>query len=151
VSSADKPTSKTGDKESDMPPPLFDNKNTSDKHNGEVTFEEFDFTHSEHDLSINQNYVNTLDEKKADPSTDEGVDKIEEKDKPNKSIIRKKKRQKRQPPPLHLRCMIYSHTKGIVWTTSQLMVLYLELDMHTRSIGIFLLSKSCLIMQPISC
>ncbi len=93
MSSADKPTSKTGDKESDMPPPLFDNKNTSDKDNEEVTLAEF-VPYLENGLRKNQNDQNAFDEK-ADPSVDKGVDKIEENDKSNNSIIRMKKSQKR--------------------------------------------------------
>jgi hypothetical protein len=43
------------------------------------------------------NKINALDDKKADPSPDKGVDKIEQRDKPNKhmSINRMKKSQKR--------------------------------------------------------
>ena len=64
---------KNREKESHIP----DSKNASSKDNLEVKFAEF-LTYLEHDLSNNQNGLNTLDDKKADPSADKGVDKIEE-------------------------------------------------------------------------
>jgi hypothetical protein len=82
------------------------------------------------------NKLNVLDDNKTGPSADKVVDKIEQRDNSNKHVDKQnKKESKTQSPPL----VIYTHTKSIAWTTSQLMVLYSELDMQTRSIGIFLL------------
>lgn len=86
----DKSAPKIGDKELEIPP-LFDSKNASSKDNPEVTSADFDVTRSEHDLSNNQNDLNALDDKKADPSADKGVHKIEENDKSNKQNKKSKK------------------------------------------------------------
>ncbi|MGC1929580.1 MAG: hypothetical protein WA667_11440 [Candidatus Nitrosopolaris sp.] len=76
-------------------------------------------------MSNNQNDLNTLDVKKADPSVDKGVDQIEEIDQPNKHVDKhNEKGSKKVPPPLPLPLVIFSHTKSTVWTTSQLVVLY---------------------------
>lgn len=66
-----------------MPRPLFDNKNTSDKDNEEVTFAEF-VPYLKNGLRKNPNDLNVSDEK-VDPS-DNGVHKIEENDKSNKHV-----------------------------------------------------------------
>ncbi|MGC1930851.1 MAG: hypothetical protein WA667_17915, partial [Candidatus Nitrosopolaris sp.] len=76
---------KNREKESHIP----DSKNASSKDNLEVKFEFL--TYLEHDLSNNQNVLNTLDDKKADLSADKGVDKIQENDKSNKQNIKSKK------------------------------------------------------------
>jgi hypothetical protein len=92
VSLVDKPTSKTGDKESDMSG-LYDSKNASGEDNKEVTF-----TDSEYHLSNSQNDLNTLDDNKSHPSADKGVSKIEEKDKLNKHVdIQNEKESKKDP------------------------------------------------------
>ncbi|MFZ0514330.1 MAG: hypothetical protein WAM14_22190 [Candidatus Nitrosopolaris sp.] len=69
MSTVGKSPSKIREKESHIPG-LFDSKNASSKDNPEVTFAELDLTYLEHDLSNNQNDLNTLNDKKDDPSAD---------------------------------------------------------------------------------
>ena len=72
MSAIGKCPSKIREKESDILG-LFDSKNATSNDNPEVTFTEFGFMHLGHDLSINQNDLNALDAKKADPSADKNV------------------------------------------------------------------------------
>ena len=94
-----------------MPPPLFDNKNPSDKDNGEVTLVEF-VPYLENGLRKNQNDQNAFDEK-ADPPVDKGVDKIEEKDKPNKHVDNQDEKESKKVTPslLPSTCDIFSYKR----------------------------------------
>ncbi|MGB6674888.1 MAG: hypothetical protein WBE34_20865 [Candidatus Nitrosopolaris sp.] len=94
----------------------------------------------------------TLADDKTDSSDKRqgGIKKTEKKGKKQQGDKWPKNEAKQVTPPPRV-LVISFHTRNTAWTTSQLVEVYCELGTKTRSIGIFLLSKSCLITRSIFC